>query len=74
MAGIFVLNGAEFLAGVQVLSYAGATLVIILFAVMLSENITGEKPVWNVPTMLMADGHFVNCPVRLHFCPDFVLA
>ncbi|GBD00237.1 hypothetical protein HRbin17_02775 [bacterium HR17] len=43
VAGIFVLNGAEFLAGVQVLIYVGATLVIILFAVMLSENITGER-------------------------------
>lgn len=43
VAGIFVLNGAEFLAGIQVLIYVGATLVIILFAIMLSENITGER-------------------------------
>ncbi len=43
VAGIFVLNGAELLAGVQVLIYVGATLVIILFAIMLSENITGER-------------------------------
>lgn len=43
VAGIFILNGAEFLAGVQVLIYIGATLVIILFAIMLSENITGER-------------------------------
>ncbi|MER3500987.1 MAG: hypothetical protein IMHGJWDQ_000785 [Candidatus Fervidibacter sp.] len=43
VAGIFVLNRAEFLAGVQVLIYVGATLVIILFAIMLSENITGER-------------------------------
>ncbi len=43
VAGIFILNGAEFLAGIQVLIYVGATLVIILFAIMLSENITGER-------------------------------
>ncbi len=43
VAGLFILNGAEFLAGVQVLIYVGAVLVIILFAVMLSENITGER-------------------------------
>ena len=43
VAGIFILNGAEFLAGVQILIYVGATLVIILFAIMLSENITGER-------------------------------
>lgn len=43
VAGVFVLNGAEFLAGVQVLIYVGAVLVIILFAIMLSENITGER-------------------------------
>ncbi len=43
VAGIFVLNGAEFLAGVQVLIYVGATLVIILFAIMLSEDIAGRR-------------------------------
>jgi NADH:ubiquinone oxidoreductase subunit 6 (subunit J) len=43
VAGIFILNGAEFLAGVQILIYVGATLVIILFAIMLSENIMGER-------------------------------
>ncbi len=43
VAGIFVLNGAEFLAGVQVLIYVGATLVLILFAIMLSEDIAGRR-------------------------------
>lgn len=43
VAGIFILNGAEFLAGVQVLIYVGATLVIILFAIMLSEDIHGRR-------------------------------
>ncbi len=43
VAGIFILNGAEFLAGVQVLIYVGATLVIILFAIMLSEDIAGRR-------------------------------
>ncbi|MCS7223905.1 MAG: NADH-quinone oxidoreductase subunit J [Armatimonadetes bacterium] len=43
VAGLFILNGAEFLAWVQVLIYVGAVLVIILYAIMLSENITGER-------------------------------
>ena len=35
VAGIFVLNGAQFLAAVQVIVYAGAILVFYLFFVML---------------------------------------
>src|SRR6266852_3694615 len=35
VAGIFLLLGAEFLAGVQVIVYAGAILVFYLFVVML---------------------------------------
>ena len=35
MAGIFLLLGAEFLAAVQVLVYAGAILIFYLFVVML---------------------------------------
>ena len=35
MAGIFVLAGAEFLAGVQILIYAGGIMVLYLFSIML---------------------------------------
>ena len=43
VAAIFVLLGAEFLAGVQVLIYVGAVAVLILFAVMLTERITSRN-------------------------------
>jgi NAD(P)H-quinone oxidoreductase subunit 6 len=45
VAGIFILLNAEFLAAVQVLVYAGGVVTLIIFAIMLSENITGEKAV-----------------------------
>jgi len=40
VAGIYVLLGADFVAGVQVLVYVGGILVMILFAVMLTQRIT----------------------------------
>lgn len=45
VAGIFVLLNAEFLAAVQVLVYAGGIVTLIVFAIMLSERITGRKAV-----------------------------
>jgi NADH:ubiquinone oxidoreductase subunit 6 (subunit J) len=42
VAALFVLLGAEFLAGVQVLIYVGAVAVLILFAVMLTQRITAR--------------------------------
>ena len=39
VAGLFVLLSAEFLAVVQVLSYAGAISVLIIFAVMLTRDV-----------------------------------
>jgi NADH:ubiquinone oxidoreductase subunit 6 (subunit J) len=45
VAGIFVLLNAEFLAAVQVLVYAGGVVTLIIFAIMLSESITGRKAV-----------------------------
>jgi NAD(P)H-quinone oxidoreductase subunit 6 len=38
-AGLYVLLGADFVAGVQVLIYVGGILVLILFAVMLTHRI-----------------------------------
>ena len=43
VAALFVLLGAEFLAGVQVLIYVGAVAVLILFAVMLTQRITSRS-------------------------------
>ena len=40
VAGIYVFLGADFVAGVQVLVYVGGILVLILFAVMLTQRIT----------------------------------
>jgi NADH-quinone oxidoreductase subunit J len=40
VAGIFVLCEAEFLAGVQVLIYAGGIAVLMIFAVMLTTQMT----------------------------------
>ena len=37
-AGIYVLLNAEFIAIVQVLIYAGAVTVLVLFAIMLTQN------------------------------------
>lgn len=43
VAGLFVLLGAEFIAGVQVLIYVGAIAVLIMFAVMLTERIAAKR-------------------------------
>lgn len=42
VAGLFLLEGAIFLAGVQVLIYTGGVTTLILFAIMLSEEIAGK--------------------------------
>jgi NADH:ubiquinone oxidoreductase subunit 6 (subunit J) len=41
VTGLYILLNAEFVAGIQVLIYAGAITVLILFAVMLTEGGTG---------------------------------
>jgi len=38
VAGLFILLNAEFLAAVQVLIYAGAVVVLLLFAIMLTQG------------------------------------
>lgn len=42
LAGIFILLMAEFLAAVQVLVYVGAVGILILFAIMLTQQVTGN--------------------------------
>ncbi len=42
-AGLFLLLGAEFLAAVQILLYAGGVVTIMVFAIMLTERLVGER-------------------------------
>jgi NADH-quinone oxidoreductase subunit J len=42
-AGVFLLLGAEFLAWVQLLLYAGGVVTIMVFAIMLTERLVGER-------------------------------
>ena len=44
IAGEFFLLRAEFLGAVQLLVYAGAVGVLVLFAVMLTRHVSAEKP------------------------------
>ncbi len=39
VAGLYVMLGADFVAGVQVLVYVGGVVVLVLFAVMLTQGI-----------------------------------
>lgn len=43
VAGLYVVLSAEFIAAAQVLIYVGAVTVLILFAVMMTERITGAR-------------------------------
>jgi len=43
VTGIYILLNAEFVAGVQLLIYAGAITVLILFVIMLTEGGTGLR-------------------------------
>jgi NADH:ubiquinone oxidoreductase subunit 6 (subunit J) len=43
VTGIYILLNAEFVAGIQVLIYAGAITVLILFVIMLTEGGTGLR-------------------------------
>ncbi len=42
LAGLFLLLLAEFIAAVQILVYIGAVGILLLFAIMLTERVTGE--------------------------------
>jgi NADH-quinone oxidoreductase subunit J len=56
LAGVFVLHNAQFIAAIQVLVYAGAVMVLFLFAVMLL-NLEGTPRDWKRwPLWLLALG------------------
>jgi NADH:ubiquinone oxidoreductase subunit 6 (subunit J) len=42
-AGLFVLLEAEFLAAVQLLLYAGGVITIVVFAIVVTERLVGER-------------------------------
>ncbi len=42
-AGIFLTLDAEFLAAVQVLLYAGGVITVVVFAIVVTERLVGEK-------------------------------
>src|SRR6187200_2003199 len=42
-AGIFLLLDAEFLAAVQLLLYAGGIVTIVVFAIVVTERLVGER-------------------------------
>jgi len=43
LAGLFLLLLAEFIAAVQILVYIGAVGILLLFAIMLTERVTGDN-------------------------------
>ena len=43
VAGIYVVLNADFLAAVQVLIYVGAVTILMIFAVMVTHQLTGKK-------------------------------
>ena len=55
-AGVFLLLHAEFLAAVQVLLYAGGVVTIVVFAIMLTERLVGER-------IRQTSRHLVNCAI-----------
>jgi len=54
LAGVFLLHGAEFIAAIQVLVYAGAIMVLFLFAIMLLNIGRGPADLRAPPMRLMA--------------------
>jgi NADH-quinone oxidoreductase subunit J len=47
VAGLFVMLAAPFLAAVQVLVYMGAIVILIIFAIMLTRRVMGEREAAN---------------------------
>jgi len=46
IAGIYITLNADFLAAVQVLIYAGAIGILLIFAIMLTRNVKGGQSFW----------------------------
>ena len=64
-AGIFLLLDAEFLAAVQLLLYAGGIITIVVFAIVVTERLVGER--LTQTNMRIGGGAFVSVgPARVH--------
>jgi NADH-quinone oxidoreductase subunit J len=61
LAGLYLLQGAEFVAAVQIIVYAGAIMVLFVFVIMLLN--AGEEERSNVSRL----ARFVGVPVGLVF-------
>src|SRR6266540_441288 len=57
VAALFILLGAEFIAGVQILVYVGGVMVLFLFVIMLvnvGAEEEGRSPIFNRPPQVIA--------------------
>src|ERR671939_278103 len=62
VAALFILLGAEFIAGVQILVYVGGVMVLFLFVIMLvnvSAEERGRELLFNRPTQVAASAIFL---------------
>jgi NADH:ubiquinone oxidoreductase subunit 6 (subunit J) len=62
VAALFILLGAEFIAGVQILVYVGGVMVLFLFVIMLvnvSAEERGNEQLFNRPTQVIASFLFL---------------
>ena len=62
VAALFVMLGAEFIAGVQILVYVGGVMVLFLFVIMLvnvSAEEHGSERLFNRPTQIVASAIFL---------------
>ncbi len=62
VAGIYITLNADFLAAVQVLIYAGAIGILLLFAIMLTRNVKEGNPFnrLKIPALLVSLGVFAT--------------
>jgi NADH-quinone oxidoreductase subunit J len=63
-AGVFLLLDAEFLAAVQLLLYAGGIITIVVFAIVVTERLVGERL---TQTNMRIGGGFAVSAVLLGF-------
>jgi NADH-quinone oxidoreductase subunit J len=69
-AGVFLLLKAEFLAAVQLLLYAGGVITIVVFAIVVTERLVGERI---AQTSRQLAGGAVFAVVLLGFIVNIVL-
>lgn len=73
-AGFYLLLGAEFLAGVQILVYVGGIVVLMVFAIMLtaSTDMIEERPSLGRKSVgLLAAGGFFAATIGIFYLSNF---